>query len=246
MSKIRAVFRLIAFIFVTIYYVSGVLIRRPFYRKNPYYFLGIEKKWARTLLKVMGMEVEVESEIPGKGYLLLGNHRSYVDVLLIAPFIPSTFVAKHEVSKWPLVGWGCRSIRVVFVDRKDPNSRRNTRERIRENVLNGLSMMVFPEGTTTVSPNMNELKPGMFFAAAEAGIPIVPVALEYEQKEIAWVGDDTFMPHFLKTFGRKKTHAKVRFGPVMEDSDGDMLKEKVSKWIRENITEMQTSYGHVT
>jgi 1-acyl-sn-glycerol-3-phosphate acyltransferase len=246
MAKIRAIYRLIAFAVLTAYYISLVIIQKPFRRKNPYYFLELESKWTKSLLRVMGIEVELDSELPNKHGLLMCNHRSYIDIALVPPFVPATFVAKQEVRKWPIVGYGCTVIKVIFVDRSSPESRRKTRENIRNSVLEGLSILIYPEGTTSASPHLHFLKPGMFFVAAEAGIPILPVALEYENKDDAWVGDETFPPHFLRTFGRKRSKAKIRFGPPMEDSDGERLRARVTAWMKENLAEMQASFGYET
>jgi 1-acyl-sn-glycerol-3-phosphate acyltransferase len=244
MAKTRAILRLIVFLLLTAYSVLLVLIWRPFNRKNPYFFLELERNWAKRLLKAMGIQVELESELPQAHGLLMCNHRSYIDIVMVPPFFPATFVAKQEVRKWPVVGYGCTTIKVIFVDRSSPDSRKKTREDIRNSVLEGLSILVYPEGTTSASPHLHLLKPGMFFVAAEAGIPILPVALEYEQIEDAWVGDETFLPHFLKTFGRKKTRAKIRFGPPIFDSDGEQLREKVTHWMKQNLAEMQEGFGH--
>jgi len=244
MAKLRAIFRLISFATLSAYYISLVILKRPFNRKNPYFFLELERKWANSILKAMGIELELESELPQKHGLLMSNHRSYIDVALVPPFVPATFVAKQEVRKWPIIGFGAEAVKVVFVDRSSSESRRKTRENIRKSVLEGLSMLVYPEGTTSKAPNLYLLKPGMFFVAAEAGIPILPVAVEYENVEDAWVGDDTFLPHFLKTFARKKTKAKIRFGPPIEDSDGEQLRAKVTEWIKQNLAEMQEGFGH--
>lgn len=244
MAKLRAISRLLAFMLITAYYVLLVLIKRPFNRSNPYFFLKLESNWTKRLLKAMGIEVELESEIPKTHGLLMCNHRSYIDIAMVPPFFPATFVAKKEVRKWPIVGYGCTVIKVIFVDRSSPESRKKTREKIRNSVLNGLSILLYPEGTTSASPHIHLLKPGMFFVAAEAGIPILPVALEYESVEDAWVGDETFTPHFIRTFGRKKTKAKIRFGPPMEDSDGERLRARVTAWMQENLAEMQEAFGH--
>lgn len=244
MAKTRAILRLIVFLLLTAYSVLLVLIWRPFNRKNPFFFLELERNWAKRLLKAMGIQVELESELPQAHGLLMCNHRSYIDIVMVPPFFPATFVAKQEVRKWPVVGYGCTTIKVIFVDRSSPDSRKKTREDIRNSVLEGLSILVYPEGTTSASPHLHLLKPGMFFVAAEAGIPILPVALEYEQVEDAWVGDETFLPHFLKTFGRKKTRAKIRFGPPIFDSDGEQLRAKVTQWMKQNLAEMQEGFGH--
>lgn len=244
MAKLRAIFRLVSFLFLTTFYMLLILAKKPFNRKNPYYFLELERKWAKSQLKVMGIEVELESELPQVHGLLMCNHRSYIDIVMVPPFVPATFVAKQEVRKWPVVGYGCTTVKVIFVDRSNPESRKKTREDIRNSALDGLSLLVYPEGTTSASPYLRVLKPGMFFVAAEAGIPILPVALEYEHVEDAWVGDETFLPHFLRTFGRKKTRVKIRFGPPMEDTDGEQLRAKVTQWMTQNLAEMQEEFGH--
>jgi len=245
MRKLLAISRLIAFAFITIYYVSLVIICKPFNRRNPYYFLAIEKRWARLLVKTMGIKLKLEGEVPQEHGLLVGNHRSYIDVILVPPLKPATFVAKSEVRKWPIVGFGCTVIKVIFVDRSSPESRKKTRSDIRDGVLDGLSVLVYPEGTTSMSPHLNLLKPGMFYVAADAGIPVIPVALEYQRPEDAWIGDDTFLPHFLKTFSNWRTHVTIRFGSPISASDGGVLREQVTDWMQKNLHEMQGAYGHL-
>ncbi len=206
-------------------------------------FMGFTKRygtwrihqWACTLKKFMGIDVQVEGELPDEGVLLVANHRSYIDVIAIGATIPIAFLAKAEVARWPVIGFGCKISGVVFVDREYKESRKKSREDIIEHMRNGASIMVFPEGTSFEGPGVLPFKRGIFVTAAENVFPVVPVAIEYEDRSDAWVGDDTFVRHFFQAFGKKRLGVKVYFGPEMKSSDPDTLKDKSWSWIDETL-----------
>ena len=84
--------------------------------------------WARRLLAALGVEVSVRSAPPPGPHLLLGNHRSYIDILAVLGVRPCGFLAKAEIASWPIFGSAARLHPTVFVQREDRDSRKRARE----------------------------------------------------------------------------------------------------------------------
>jgi 1-acyl-sn-glycerol-3-phosphate acyltransferase len=86
------------------------------------------------------------------------------------------------------------------------------------------------------------LKRGGFQLAAIHGIPVVPVALEYGSAKDYWIGNDTFLPHFIQRFGEKNMCVSVRYGPPLRSDDADFLMTQTRQWIDEQIPEMRREF----
>jgi len=189
-------------------------------------------EWSATVLRCLGVEVECSGILPPSGALIVANHRSYIDIAVIAAQTPCSFLAKEEVARWPLVGYGARKFaNIVFVKRNSLASRSQSITAMRSILRAGASVAVFPEGTTSRGPGVLPFRPGMFRLAARDGFPVVPVALEYQDPSDAWVGEDTFVGHFLKTFSKPRVSVRVHFGPVLNSSEGVTLQNGAWHWI---------------
>lgn len=195
-------------------------------------YLAVGKKlW----LWMMGITVVVREGVPPReAGILMANHRSYVDVLFFKSATPPIYLSKIEVKRWPLIGWAARALDVVFVDRSSKESRSASRAELAERVRMGLSPVVFPEGTT-VDRGLLEFNPGMFFTAAELGVPVVPFVMEYSDPKMAWVDDDTFVSHLLKMLTRPGWQVNLFIGEPLRGSDGEVLKNQVSNWMLERV-----------
>jgi 1-acyl-sn-glycerol-3-phosphate acyltransferase len=245
MSRARAYLRLGVFVYFTLRHVGRALVRMAFSANRRQIPIQEIQNWALSIRKPMGIEVEFGGEIPKENGLILANHRSYMDIVPIPVHLQTTFVAKQEVRRWPIIGYAGVVGQAIYVDRHHPESRKRTRLELKDRLEQGFSMVVYPEGTTSASPDLRPFKPGMFHVAASGSIPIIPVAIEYERPEDAFVGDDTFLPHFLKTFRRKKIRIKAHFGPVIRDTDGERLRQRVSDWMKQELASMQEAFGHL-
>ncbi len=204
---------------------------------------GIFEFWKKVTNWFMGLEIEIQGNIPDQPAIIMPNHRSYVDVMLLPSKIPLVYVAKAEVAKWPVIGWGANAMHTVWVNRNSADSRRETRNQIKERLQANESVIVFPEGTTHTGPEALPLKPGMFYVVADGGFKVVPTAIEYQDVEAAWVGKDTFIPHFLEQFGKRKMKVKVRFGDPIWNADGEKLRAQVHEWMNKNLLEMRKEWS---
>lgn len=244
MSRLRGFFRLFLFVWIISIHILMVLIRSLFPKKDKNYAFPIVKRWARRSIKALGIEVKYQGTRPKEAALLVPNHRSYVDIVQLITGNPICFVAKKEVQSWPLVGKGADILRTIWVDRKSKESRTQTRFEVKKRLKEGVSVIVFPEGTTSKAPDLGVLHRGIFHISADGEVPVIPVAIEYQDPDDAWVGDETFLPHFLRAFGGKqKTRVIIRYGEPIRETDGEAMRQKVKEWLEENLRDLQDIWG---
>ncbi len=171
--------------------------------------------WARIVLRSFGIRV-AEPRAPGFGTprVLVSNHVSYLDIPVHLARGPCLFLAKSEVARWPIIGRIARRAGVVFVDRDDLWSRARAILEISRRLQAGLSVVVFPEGTTSLTgPVRGEasLFAGAFRAARMECRPVEALFLEYDDPaRCAWLGDDDFASHLWNFLKGKRTLVRVR------------------------------------
>lgn len=223
--------------------ISSILLLGLILGQNEKRAIRIRRKLAARLVRWVGLECEVSGDIPQEGFLGVTNHRSYIDSICIFQYVDACPVVKSEVAKWPLIGFGLRHTATVFVHRENRESRKKTREQMAEFVKRSISTIVFVEGTTYVGPEAGPFRPGTFMTAAEGQLPVVPIAIEFENQEAAWVGDDTFVPHFLRFFGKyKRSRVKVAFGEARINSDWEVLRDDCYTWVNKELLRMRTEF----
>lgn len=159
-----------------------------------------------------GIDVEVEGRRLWGPALLAANHVSWLDPVVLGGLLPCVPISKLDVSSWPVVGTLARELGVLFVDRGDGHSGMAAMRDAARALEDGIAILNFPEGTTTRGDRVLPFRAGLFSVARSRGIPVVPVAIAYDPPELAWVGDDAFVPHYLRLAGRPRARAIVRFG----------------------------------
>lgn len=173
--------------------------------------------------RVLGIRTIVYGELPTVQGLIVANHRSYFDPIVIVSHVHAYPVGKKEVASWPLIGYICKISGVIFVERECQDSRQKTCDNIKEILKEGSSIINFPEGTTDTLPTTLAFNYGSFKTATQIKAAIIPVAIDYKVKSDAFVNDDTFIPHFLKCFGKPTTEIKITYFPPIYSDDADFL-----------------------
>lgn len=188
--------------------------------------------WGRDLLDAAGVTFEIIGEPPpmNDGVLQASNHRSFMDILVLMAASPGIFVAKADVADWPVIGPAAGMAGVIFVEREQRDSRRATRVKMEECLREGLTVNLFPEGTTNGPPGTLPFKRGGFEVAVDAGAEVVPIAIEYPNASDAWTEMVSAGKHFAQAHAGPKD-VKISFGPRMRGDDGAKLALDVKAWI---------------
>jgi 1-acyl-sn-glycerol-3-phosphate acyltransferase len=167
------------------------------------------------------LETSVRGEVPRGCALIVANHVSYLDPLALLSLLPAIPVCKGDVSGWPIIGGVGRGLGVVFVRREDPMDRARALRRVHRMLAAGATVLNFPEGTTTDGAEVAPFWRGTFGIAQRLGVPVIPVALRYADPALAWCGNATFLPHYLRTVRRPRLEVAIRFGAPMHPRTGE-------------------------
>lgn len=235
MKTLRAIFRGILLVIFLVIHISWVVIPAMFRGPNLQHALTIRQVWVKRILRMLGVVVDKHGEPPVGHHLFVGNHRTYIDPIVALMDVKALPVAKAEVADWPIIGYGARVTGIMYVKRESKSSRAATLDAMRKTLKMGFSVLVYPEGTTHILPTTMEFRTGAFNMAAKEGFSVVPMAIDYADLGDAWVGDDTFVPHFMRCFGKKRTYAKIRYGQPLQSNDINYLVNESKKWIDDNM-----------
>ena len=156
------------------------------------------KIWSRVIVYTLLLPVRVEGReklSKQQSYVFVANHQGAFDIFLVYGFLGRNFkwMMKHELRSLPLVGLACQSAHHIFVDKRSPSRLRATYEQARKTLRDGMSLVVFPEGSRTMDGRMTAFQRGAFLLADEMQLPVVPLTIngsfnvKQRTKDIYWV-----------------------------------------------------------
>lgn len=173
--------------------------------------------WGAGLTWIMGIRVVKRNERQGPiGDLIIANHMGFMDIPVLLSVYPSVFMISLAFSKFPYFGRELMRQGHVFLNPKDPDSRRKSREGLRRVLESGERIIVFPEGRASPGAKRRPFRPFSFFEAKRQGKWVEACILDYEpdRRDYAWDRDKSVLNQILKLFGRKQIIASVEFLPA--------------------------------
>ncbi|WP_433215251.1 lysophospholipid acyltransferase family protein [Dactylosporangium sp. CS-047395] len=188
-----------------------------------------QRRLARAVLGGLGIRHSSTGKIPQSSALLVANHVSWLDVIVILAHAPARLLAKREVRYWPLIGRLAATLGTVFVDRSRPKSLPATVAEVSRNLAAGGVVAVFPEGTTWCGRMGGTFRPAMFQSAVDAGVPVVPVRLTFAQNGVvstvaAFIGDESLAASLKRVIAARdltialRAHPKIHPAPCERDT----------------------------
>jgi 1-acyl-sn-glycerol-3-phosphate acyltransferase len=174
-------------------------------------------KLSSALLDYFGVERKVSGTIPASG-LLVTNHVSFTDIMLLSAVYPTVFVSKSDVAAWPVVGPIAAAAGTIFVQRTRRTDVARVNSSLRRVLDAGLLVTLFPEGTSSDGSSVLPFQPSLLQPAVEAAIPVHPGHLSYwgsdrqRADDVAYFGDRDLLPCLLGLLNREKTVGQVHFG----------------------------------
>ena len=230
MQVVRAVSILVVFLLVTIVLIPWQASAVQFGLKRRKTF---PNRYHRFLCRLFGIRVTVIGRpLQKRGVLMVSNHTSYFDILVFSAAARVSFVAKHEVAKWPLFGTLARLQETVFIERQRRSQTIEARDLIRKRLLENDALVLFPEGTSDDGNKVLPFKSALLAAAElELGadaqgrirhVPIQPVSIAYVglyglpmgrdlRPLVAWYGDMDLVPHLWEALKAGPIEAVVEF-----------------------------------
>ncbi|MCB1561304.1 MAG: 1-acyl-sn-glycerol-3-phosphate acyltransferase [Xanthomonadales bacterium] len=172
--------------------------------------------WSRGLVRIFGMRVRtVGQPLPG-GVLFVANHVSWIDIEVLHATRMMGFVAKSEISRWPLIGWLARRAGTIYHQRGSNESLSGVLHQMLQRLRDGLGVGVFPEGGTSDGRRVRTFHARIFQAAVVAPSPVQPVALKFggdaeSQTWVAFGPNESFLGNFLRLLGGPGMRVEVHF-----------------------------------
>ena len=162
--------------------VLGTLsIASSLFEKRGYFAHWCARSWARLILVTTGVSVRVEGldrVRAGGSYVFVSNHQSHYDTAVLFATLPHQLriIAKDSLGNFPFLGWHLRRTGHILVDRRKPDSAAIIKWADRL-LTQGLSLIVYPEGTRSMDGRVHRFKPGSFLIALQTSLPVVPLSI---------------------------------------------------------------------
>jgi 1-acyl-sn-glycerol-3-phosphate acyltransferase len=202
----------------------------------------VSRGYSRIVCALLGVRITVLGTPPRHhAVLILANHVSWLDILVITATVPVIFVAKSEVRRWPLIGWVARARGTVFVERDRRQQTPEANATIARHLAEGQSIVLFAEGTSSDGNRVLPFRSALVGALRQAlvevevgkRIAVQPLSIGYtrllglpmgrqHRPLVAWYGDRDLVPHVRDLLRRGAVDVTLNWGePVEQESAAD-------------------------
>ena len=177
--------------------------------------------WSRAAARIVGMHIEVKNGPLHSPCFIVGNHLSYLDIVLLATQLDAVFVAKQEMANWPVFGTLARFVDTIFVDRTHRLGTQRVNRQIQTALEAGQSVILFPEGWVSRGESVMPFHSSLLEPAIQLQMPIHYFTLRYEAsadcppaaEAICWDSETSLYPHLYELMKLPGFHARLTFGP---------------------------------
>jgi lyso-ornithine lipid O-acyltransferase len=189
---------------------------------------AIQTGFCRVICAIIGIRVETLGRLSGvPPRYVVANHISWTDVIVLASVAPFVFLAKREVSTWPVLGLLARLQGTIFVTRGSGKDIPQVNAELCDVLSRGRDLVVFPEGTSSDGTSVFAFRPAHFEALRdfEGAVAVIPTALLYTDGvkfiDVGWYGDMTFLPHLWSIMKRGGVTCSIIFDEAMSTNGED-------------------------
>lgn len=206
--------------------VAGVLLSFPFARlATPRrYRAAMNRRYARNFLGCLGIGVRIIDErgperVEG-GVLVAARHVGWTDVVALSAFESMGFVARADLVDWPMLGNVAKAVRVIPIDRERLRTLPDVIANMTARLTAGERIAFFPEGTTWCGRAHGSLRPALFQASVDTGVPVQPIRIRYVDRhgELStvpgFVGTDSMADSIRRILGSRGVTAEITLLPM--------------------------------
>jgi len=179
------------------------------------------RAWSRAMLRILGCRLQLSGALPPKAGLVVANHITWLDIVVLHAVWPIWLVAKAEIRDWPLVGVLAHLAGTLFIQRGSEASRKRIGRRMTALLKRGEFVGIFPEGGILPERGVKRFHARLFAPALRAEVPAIPVSIRYERSSdlhelMVFSTGQSFFDNFLRILRQAPFEARVVIGePVM-------------------------------
>jgi len=183
--------------------------------------------WFKKILDIIEVKTVISGNIKNGNYLIISNHSSWLDIIILGSTFRTTFLSKVEVSKWPVIGKITTAVDMLFINRGEKNAASEAVSGISKFLSNNRSVAIFPEGTSSGGKNLLNFKPRLFASCIDTGHPVQCVIIKYPYKNknihprVPFIRGDSLFLSILKILFQKDIIAEIKITELVDTKDKD-------------------------
>ncbi len=197
-------------------------------------------RWSRRMLRALGIVLHASGAPPADGVLVVSNHVSWLDILVINAVCPVRFVSKADVRAWPVLGWLVASAGTLFIERERKRDALRVVQLMADALRRGERVAVFPEGTTSSGHGLLPFHANLLQAAITSGMPVQAVVLRYADahapisRAAAYINQQTLAHSLWTVLNTSKLQARLHALPPQDPQPldrrtlGRQLQERIA------------------
>ena len=181
------------------------------------------KQWFLGIRDIIGVHVNIEnkSKINDKNFLILSNHISWLDIIILGSIFETTFLSKSEVASWPVIGHITKSVDVLFIKRGSKDAAKQAIEMVQRSLMKNRNVVIFPEGTTSDGSSLLKFKPRLLASAIDISVPVKCVTITYPLENkinpvVPFVRSDSLFLSIIKILYSNKISVKIIIEELIE------------------------------
>ena len=228
------------------FYLFATLLFSPFI----YFFyralrIKVIKKWSLLILKILNINlstnINLYDVLKDNRFLIVSNHVSWLDIIVLNAMHPVSFVAKRDIKHWPFINLLCAISETIFIDRSSPAKVKKVIVQVSENLAQK-NVCIFPEGTSTDGFDVLPFKSNLFESAIMANVSILPIAISYyiDNKKTAacsYYGDMSILESLISILKLNRITVKIEvLNRIKSNRERKILSSLAYQMIRSEVT----------
>ena len=201
----------------------------------------LKKNWLNLAAIFCGCKVQYQGESsPLTSSLIISNHISWIDIMVLGGQFPVRFLAKSELSSWPVVGWLIRASGTLFIERGAGHE--SSSEEISQVLRQRDNVIIFPEATTTLGESVKPFHPRLLKSAQKADTVVIPVLIAYPKQgqantDIAWADEHSLWHSVWHVLSAKKTEVIIHRFKALNANQESVSRNQLAKQAHRQIAD---------
>lgn len=214
-------------------------------RRNKRWIL---KHWARAFAFIIRIRIETTGPVPKPPFLLVANHITYFDMLVLACETGCIFVSREDVEHWPVIGLIARSLHMLFIDRSNRRDAMRVNGLIEETLKEGDGIVIFPESRVSCGMDVEPFKSPLLQPAVALAMPVHYASISYRTPEgsplegaiVSWWRPETFYAHLYRFLQYSGATASIHFGEEpLTGTDRKVLADDLHHAVKKNFVPLR-------
>ncbi len=183
--------------------------------------------WFKKILDIIEVKTIIRGDVKQGNFLIISNHSSWLDIIILGSTFKTTFLSKIEVSKWPVIGKITTAVDMLFINRGEKDAASQAVSGISKFLSHNRNVAIFPEGTSSGGKKLLNFKPRLFASCIDTGCPVQCVIIKYPYKNknihpsVPFVRGNSLFLNVLRVLFQRDLVAEITITELIETKGKD-------------------------